>query len=315
MSIHSIQKAERAALFHITGYLLLAGIKILFAYLSGSFALCSYGVLTAAIGLRQLSMLLRLREETPRLKQISIQGSRKYFLLAVGVSALLLVAGIEFIITIFKQLHSIGAETMPAEALGWLAAAILLTEALRWYQSKSRAALFPQMNKMLSKERISSRMASLSVLIGIGGAWLGAQLGWKAMAYADAAGAALISLLVVRAGYLILLESRVRVMGEVLEPEDKADLIRNVQRVKGVIAVDGITLHEQGYFILVDIKISVNPSISVQDGQEIAKMVKHHLLKRFMHISDVLVSVQPYDGGYPYSRQDNRDSGQLPIVH
>lgn len=315
MSIHSINKAQRAALVQIANHLLLAGIKLLFGILTGSFALIAYAMLTTAAGLRQLSMLLRLREETPRSNQLSLQGSRKYFLLAVGVSAILLVGGIELIFSVIRQLWSAEPVVLPTITIGGLIAAVLLTECLRWYQARSSAVIFPQMNKMISKERISSRIASVLVLIGSGGAWLGSLLGWTFLTYLDAAGGFLIALLVIRTGYLILLESRIRVMGEVLEPDDKADLIRNVQRVKGVIAVDGITVHEQGHFILVDLRISVNPSISVQEGQEIAKSVKHHLMKRFMHISDVLVSVQPYDGGYPYNRHDDQDRKQLPIVH
>jgi divalent metal cation (Fe/Co/Zn/Cd) transporter len=52
--------------------------------------------------------------------------------------------------------------------------------------------------------------------------------------------------------------------------------------------------------VIVDIKISVNPRITVSEGHDIGKAVKHQLLSNFSHVSDVFIHVNPYDPGYPY---------------
>ena len=87
-----------------------------------------------------------------------------------------------------------------------------------------------------------------------------------------------------------------------------------VQRVKGVITVDGLRAREHGQYVIVDVKISVNPRISVSEGHEIAKMAKQHLMKRFSHVSDVLVHVNPYDPGYPYKNNVDPDHDEIPTV-
>lgn len=55
-----------------------------------------------------------------------------------------------------------------------------------------------------------------------------------------------------------------------------------------------------GHYVIVDVKISVNPRITVLEGHDIAKAVKKILMKRFSHVSDVFTHVNPYDPGYPY---------------
>lgn len=315
MTTNSIVKAERAALVNIAGNLGLALIKGVFGWLSGSSALTADAVHTAAAGIRMLSIMLRLREETPQPSRTLSQGSKKYFVLAVFASALVLVIGVELGLAFIETIRSQVTEPPKAYAIWIILGSVIVSEGIRRMQMRRHNEMYPHLRKMISREHIPSLVSSLVVLLGAGGALAGRWLDLPWLYYLDSAGGLVISLLVIRTGYRILLESRIRVMGEVLEPEDKGELLRTVQRVKGVIAVDDLKVHEQGHFVLIDLRISVNPEISVQDGNEIAKMVKHHLMKRFMHIADVVVSVQPYDGGYPYKNNLDREEGQMPMLH
>ncbi|MEK3882719.1 cation transporter dimerization domain-containing protein [Paenibacillus sp. PL2-23] len=92
------------------------------------------------------------------------------------------------------------------------------------------------------------------------------------------------------------------------------ELMQVVQRVEGVVTVQSLKAREQGHYVVADIIISVNPRITVQEGQEIAKRVKTLLMHRFVHLTDVSVYVEPYDPGYPYKSNHDPNQEQMPTL-
>jgi divalent metal cation (Fe/Co/Zn/Cd) transporter len=115
-------------------------------------------------------------------------------------------------------------------------------------------------------------------------------------------------------GYKLIMESIHDTMDHVLHHEEADELLKAVQRVPGVIAVDSLRAREHGHYVIVDVKISVNPRISVMDGHDIAKHVKHMLLNRFIHVSDVFIHVNPYDPGYPYKNNVDSEQDDFPSL-
>jgi divalent metal cation (Fe/Co/Zn/Cd) transporter len=100
---------------------------------------------------------------------------------------------------------------------------------------------------------------------------------------------------------------------KVLE-KDTEDLMQVVQRVEGVVTVESLRAMEQGHYVVAEIVISVNPRITVLEGQEIAKRVKQLLMHRFLHLSDVSIFVEPYDPGYPYKSNHDPNQEQIPTL-
>lgn len=97
--------------------------------------------------------------------------------------------------------------------------------------------------------------------------------------------------------------------------EEAADeLMQVVQRVEGVVTVESLRAREHGHYVVAEIVISVNPRITVLEGQEIAKKVKTLLMHRFLHLSDVSVYVEPYDPGYPYKSNHDPNQEHMPTL-
>ncbi|MDF2835945.1 MAG: hypothetical protein K0Q63_1585 [Paenibacillus sp.] len=97
--------------------------------------------------------------------------------------------------------------------------------------------------------------------------------------------------------------------------EESADeLMAVVQRVEGVVTVQSIRAREQGHYVVAEIVISVNPRITVLEGQDIAKRVKLLLMHRFLHLSEVMIYVEPYDPGYPYKSNHDPNQEQMPTL-
>ncbi|RJX41393.1 hypothetical protein D3P09_05290 [Paenibacillus pinisoli] len=96
--------------------------------------------------------------------------------------------------------------------------------------------------------------------------------------------------------------------------ENADELMQVVQRVEGVVTVQSIRAREQGHYVVAEIVISVNPRITVLEGQEIAKRVRTLLMHRFHHLTEVSIYVEPYDPGYPYKSNHDPNQEQMPTL-
>lgn len=112
----------------------------------------------------------------------------------------------------------------------------------------------------------------------------------------------------------ILFRSSRKNQKEASREEDADELMQVVQRVEGVVTVQSLKAREHGHYVVADIVISVNPRITVLEGQEIAKRVKTLLMHRFLHLSEVSVFVEPYDPGYPYKSNHDPNQEQMPTL-
>ncbi|WP_438434387.1 cation transporter [Gorillibacterium sp. sgz500922] len=97
---------------------------------------------------------------------------------------------------------------------------------------------------------------------------------------------------------------------------DVEELIKAAQEVRGIIMVDALEAREDGHYVAVVVTVSVNPHISVFEGQEIARALSSHLTHEFLHLSEVTVIVHPYDRGYPYNNGIGSEHPVFPpMVH
>jgi cation diffusion facilitator family transporter len=63
--------------------------------------------------------------------------------------------------------------------------------------------------------------------------------------------------------------------------------------VEGVRGIDKCRVRKSGLSHLVDIHVEVDGTLSVREGHDIAGAVKHRLLESPLHITDVVVHIEP----------------------
>jgi cation diffusion facilitator family transporter len=115
------------------------------------------------------------------------------------------------------------------------------------------------------------------------------------MVYLDPGAGVLVSLLVMRMAWKLGKESIHNTLDHVLHEEDALELRKTAEKVKGVIQVDELHAREHGHYVIVDIKISVDPCLTVEEGHAIGKSVKETLIQQHEHVQNVLIHVNPYD--------------------
>ncbi|GIP39233.1 cation transporter [Paenibacillus sp. J31TS4] len=305
------KKTDNAVWAAIAGSLLLSVFKGWVGYTADATSLMADAVHTASLALAGLTIWVQARVDAspspaPR------KARRKAMAAASAIAAaLLLVVGVELAVASLRIVQG-GVGHAPA----WYAAPVLvLTLAAGVLLTAWRLRNADGRRDTGSHWGLRSHLSSaLVAFVGTAGALLGQWFQEPVFYYLDPLAGFLISLLIARLAYRLLTEFRSLPSDEALDEEDREDLIRAAQRVRGVISVDDLSWRENGPYFVVDIRISVNPRITVLEGHAIAKSVQHQLMKRFSHLSDVHVFVIPYDGGYPYKRELEEDQEHQPTL-
>ncbi|WNQ13005.1 cation diffusion facilitator family transporter [Paenibacillus aurantius] len=314
MSTKRVVQAENAAWVGVVGNMFLAVIKGTFGWLAGSRALLADAAHSASDMVGWIAVLVGTRTAPSSDEEYAGRRKNAEYVGAIVISVLLLMLGLEIALSSLKTIYH-GVGTPPS----WYAAVIVLLtmigkQLLAQYGKKPGRRLSDRLSVAGAWEGRSDVYSSLAAFIGIAGALAGSYYDIPQFYYLDAAAGLFISLLVLKTGYRLVAEAVNQTMDRLLHRDDIEELIRAVQCVKGVITVDDLKAKEQGHYVVVEAKISVNPKISVMEGSEIAKMVRHYLLKRFIHVSEVIVQVQPYDPGYPYKSSPEADADLYPTL-
>lgn len=285
---------ERGALVSVCGLLGLSLFKGTAGWLTGSKALLADACHSAADCAGAFNSFLGWRSARKK----PLQDQRPASVVTVVLSALLLVAGLEMGISSVKAVAA-GPEKSPGwGAVAAIAGGMAVREGLVRYKRKRDMQLGIRADR--PGENRSDIFASLTALVGASAAMTGDMLETPVLYVLDPAAGLVVSVFVLRMGYRMTAGALRQSERQIPDELDAQMLLEAVQRIEGVVAVDEVRTREHGHYIVVEAAIRVNPRISVAEGHDIAMRIRRHLTKRFLHVADATVQVQPYDPGYPY---------------
>jgi cation diffusion facilitator family transporter len=139
----------------------------------------------------------------------------------------------------------------------------------------------------------SDVFSSFAALIGIGAAILGGHLNISWLVYGDAIASAFVAILIGKMAWSLGSQSIHNALDHVLHEEDTVEMKKAATDVQGVMNIDEFLAREHGHYVIIDIKVAVDPSITVEEGHTIGKRVKKRLLEE-KNVHDVLVHINPY---------------------
>ncbi|MFL0557541.1 cation diffusion facilitator family transporter [Paenibacillus barengoltzii] len=293
----------------IAGDLVLAVFLGTVGLLYSSLALLA-GALYAAY---DVAVGVAARLSVPGKRRIRLAGSSTNLatpepLPAIFFSVFLLMGTVQLWIAAITDM--VEGDATPPET--FVLAAVLLSMALRetLFQVKlrlTRRRSNQELQQIVEKHR-HALFSSVVVLAGVFGAMAGQAWEVPVLAYLDPVAAILVALHVMLQVYRLVRRSIYGPVRTEVREEDASTFIETVQRVHGVITVDDLKAQENGHYVTVTAKISVNPKLTVMEANDIANRAKMLLLNRFSHVTDVRIQVGPYEVGYPYKSNTDADS-------
>jgi cation diffusion facilitator family transporter len=304
MTEQRFARAEFAAWIGIVGNIFLALVKGIVGYAAQSKALMADAAHSASDVAGSLAVLIGLKAaKRPPDADHPYGHGKAEPIAAIIVSVLLMLVGLEIGINALQGMFT-GVTTAPAwYALLAVVLSIVVKEAMFQYKYRLGKKLASQALIANAWEHRSDVYSSVATLFGIGAAVLGDWWGLEFLYYMDPLAGLMVALMIVRMGFKLIMEAVHTTMDHVLHEDQARELAKAAEQVAGVISVDDLKAREHGHYVIVDIKISVNPRITVAEGHEIGRSVKNELMRRFDFVLDVLTHVNPYNPGYPYSQQ------------
>ncbi len=147
---------------------------------------------------------------------------------------------------------------------------------------------------------------SLAVFVGAIGVWAGYPL-------ADP----LVGLVISAAILVIVWQSARSILLRMLdgvESETLDEITHAVEHVARVEEVTDVRARWIGHRLHADISVTVPPGLSVTEGHDIARDVRHQLLHHLSHLGSVMVHVDPYgQGGEQHHRVGPHAHDDLPL--
>src|SRR5699024_10006237 len=104
--------------------------------------------------------------------------------------------------------------------------------------------------------------------------------------YGDAIAGIIVSVIVIKVGYDLAKDAENIVLEKVLSSDEIKKYEETVNVVQGVIEIDQLFARTHGQYVIIDIKLSVDPKISVDEGHDIAVKVKIALLEMHEEVED-----------------------------
>ena len=148
-------------------------------------------------------------------------------------------------------------------------------------------------------------LTSLGVLLGAVGVWLGYP-------QADP----LIGLVITLVIFKIVWESGRSLFFRLLDgvdPEVIDEVTHSAQHVPEVLEVTEVRVRWIGHRLLADVNIAVKSDLSVEQGHEIAREVRHQLLHHLPYLGNATIHVDPVTAsGEQHHRIGNHEHDELP---
>ncbi len=288
------RKAEIAAIIGILGNIILAVLKGVIGSISNSRALIADAAHSASDVAGSFAVFVGLRAaKLPPDKDHPYGHGKAESIAAIIVAVLLLLVGVEIGISSGKALFK------PIEAPGTLALfaaliSIVVKEAMFRYKYRLGKKIKSDALIVNAYEHRSDVYSSIAVLIGIAGAILGSEFSLPWLIYADPIAGIFVSVLIAKMAVKLGFDSIHTTLDHVLHEEDTTEYKKVITGMPGVVNLDEFYAREHGHYVIIDIKLGVDPDISVKEGHDIGKDVKKRLLEED-EVHDVLVHINPYE--------------------
>lgn len=207
-------------------------------------------------------------------------------LAAVFVALILLLTGIYIGVSAFHIILHQAYQTPTNLALVAAVVSILVKEVLYRYTLRVGRRINSQAIIANAYDHRSDAYSSVAALIGIIGAKLGIVL-------LDPVAGLVIAGLIVRMAFH-LMKDNVNILMDGMPSESVVKEVRTtVRSVQGVKSTRETHIHPVGPVNVVNVKILVDKDLSVEEGHNIATLVKETLMQKYQHIKDVIVHVEP----------------------
>lgn len=167
-------------------------------------------------------------------------------------------------------------------------ATIIIKEWLyRFTQSAGTQLASPSL-LAIAKDHRKDALTSISTLAGVSGAFFG-------FGFMDPLAAGLTSFFILHIGWQTFRDASHDLMDGSAPPDFVAEVTRLAESVERVDHVHDIRARRSGQYMIIDLKLDMDPAMTVKDSHDIASRVKKLIFDGFPNVGDVMIHINPHE--------------------
>ncbi len=268
---------------------LLMVMKMAAGYFGNSEAVFADGVESACDFVAIITTMLALRiGRKPFDAKHPYGHGRAESIAAIFVALVIVATGAGIL---FNAVHTIidGAYTEPQlMAVAAALVTIVIKEALCRYSLRVGGHLGSPAVLAIAKDHRKDAVTSVATLVGVGGAYMGFTI-------MDPLAAGLTSFFIFHIGY----ETFTGAAHDLRDGQPSEELLGAItalaEGVSGVEHVHEIRARRSGQYVIVDLKLDMDPEMTVRQSHDIATEVKKLVFEKFTNVGDVMIHINPHE--------------------
>jgi cation diffusion facilitator family transporter len=281
----NLKLGERGAIISIIAYICLSILKLFIGHISGSEALKADGLNNTTDILASAAVLIGLRLSQKPADEDHLYGHWKSEMVASMIASFIMaVVGFQVLAGAISSLFD-GPRHPPDMISAWTGMVSALVMYFVYLYNKKLALKIKSQSVMAAaKDNLSDSWVSIGTVVGI----IGSQFN---LPWLDPFTAIIVGILICKTAWGIFREA-----SHQLTDGFDQDLIQEykemIHEIPGVKGIKDIKARTYGNNIVVDIVITVNPSLNINDAHDISTKVEKELEEAY-EIYDVHVHVEP----------------------
>lgn len=191
----------------------------------------------------------------------------------------------------YNRLQSV--ENLPIPAPAGLAIALISIAGKEWifhYTMRVANRINSSLLKANAWHSRSDAISSIAVLIGL----LAAQQGY---AWMDTVAGIFVALIIAKIGWELCTDSLKELVDTAIPEQRRQQFEQSIMGIDGILGVTQMRTRSSGAKIILELRLLVNPRISVSEGHELGEIVSRTLTGSFSDVADVTVHIDPEPHG------------------
>jgi cation diffusion facilitator family transporter len=209
-------------------------------------------------------------------------------LAALLVSMVILATGVWIL---SESIHSVIERKFQTPSMLAVAAAfltIIIKEWLYRFTQKTGTQLASPSLLAIAKDHRKDAITSISTLVGVAGAFFGFGI-------MDPLAAGLTSFFILHIGYQTFRDAAHDLMDGTVPLDFIEEVTRLAESVERVEHVHDIRGRRSGQYMIIDLKLEMDPDMTVKDSHDIATRVKKLIFDGFPNVGDVMIHINPHE--------------------
>lgn len=273
--------------FWINAFLM--GIKLLAGHFGNSEAVFADGLESACDFVAILSTIIALKIGRKPFDEKHPYGHGKAeSIAAVLVSLVIFITGCGILYNAGSTIINKAYGKPQLIALLAALVTIVIKEALYRYTRRTSSMLQSPALEAIAQDHRKDAVSSVATLIGVGGAYLGAEL-------LDPLAAVTTAFFIFHIAWKTFSSAADDLM-DCQPPQEFNNAVKTLaEEVAGVEHVHEIRCRRSGQYLIINMKMDMDPVMSVKESHAITAQVKRLIFEKFSSVGEVMIHINPHD--------------------